>query len=256
MEKSVPGIFWGALLVLAGLVWLLSNLFEFQIDFGLLWPAFLLIPALILWSSYLFGGKKTDVGVLIPANILLFLSITFFFNTFASVVLGYSQAWVLTVFMYSTGPVAIAFWITWFASGKKPGYLIPAVILTVISVCIAAVTVPIALFSTPIFAELTRVGWPLLLILIGLMVIFGPIWSKAFTPDEEKDSKAKEGDQPKVDIEEAEIVDEIEEKEAEEKEDKSDSDDEGKEEAKEESETPLKSADEVLEDEEADLKES
>jgi len=206
MDKSVPGVFWGALLVLAGLFWLLSNLFEFQIDFGMLWPAFLLIPGLILWSSYLFGGDKADVGVLIPANILLFLSVTFFFNTFASVVLGYSQAWVLTVAMYSTGPVAIAFWITWFASGRKAGYLIPAVILTIISICIASVTVPIALFNTPIFAEVTRIGWPLLLILIGLMVVFGPIWAKAFTPDGESGEKKKPQAGP--DIEEAEIVEE------------------------------------------------
>ena len=52
-------------------------------------------------------NKKSAVIVGLLGNILLFLSITFFFNTFSSSVLDYDRAWLLTVSMYSTGPVAV-----------------------------------------------------------------------------------------------------------------------------------------------------
>lgn len=208
-NSMLPNIFWGVLLVLAGVLWLGSSVFGINIDFGLLWPVFLLIPGLILWGSYLFGGRN-DVGVLIPANILVFLSITFFFNMFASSVLGYDRAWLLTVSMYSTGPVAIAFWITWVASGRKGGYLVPAVILTIISACIALFTVPLALFDSRLFVDLGRVGLPLLMILVGLLVVFGPLWGKAFEPKGEEDDNDTTSDPEEIpefaDAEEAELV--------------------------------------------------
>ncbi len=216
-KSSISGLMWGMLLILAVGAWLVSNIFQRNIDFGIILPVFLLVPGLMLWGSYLLGGED-KIDALIPANILLFLSITFFFNTFTSSVLGYERAWILTVAMYSTGPVAIAFWITWVASGRKPGYLIPAVILTIISGCIALFTVPIALFDSRLFADLSNLGIPVMLILIGLLIIFGPIWSRMFEP---KTQNAQTQEEPSSEVmeevEEAEVVEDEEIKDTEEK---------------------------------------
>jgi hypothetical protein len=201
--SSISSAVWGILLILAGATWLGTNLLNVNIDFTLLWPIFLLIPGAILWLTYLFSKNQSNHAVLIPANILVFLSITFFFNMFASVVLHYDRAWLLTVSMYSTGPVAIAFWITWAASGRLTRYLVPAVIMTIISACIAFITVPLALFNTPIFTELSKVGFPLLMILIGLLIIFSPIWTKAF---EQSNEVPNPQPTPNLEVEEAEIV--------------------------------------------------
>lgn len=216
-KPSVSSLSWGILLIVVGGVWLLSNLFDVNIDFGIFWPVFLLIPAALLWGSYLFGGSKADVNVLIPANILLFLGITFLFNMIASVYLNYGDAWILTIAMYSTGPVAIAFWITWAASGRKKDYLVPAVVLTIVSSCIAATTVPLALFRTSIFQQLAQLAFPLMLILLGFLIVTGPFWSRRFeqqspkapkSPESAKPSKSAE-DKPlpaEADVEEGEIV--------------------------------------------------
>lgn len=177
----------GGLFILLGTVWLFANIFKVDLPWDIMWPFFLIVPGVALWFSY-FSNPKRDHEVLIPANILLFLGGTFLFNMIVSNYLHYSDVWVATVAMYSTGPVAIAFWITWAAS-RKPGYMVPAIILTLITFCIASITLPIALFNQVFFGKFWNVMWPLFIIMIGVFIIFVPIF-KMLTKEPGKEEES------------------------------------------------------------------
>jgi hypothetical protein len=182
-RDHVPGIVFGLLLVACGVVWLASNIFKLNIDFGLLWPGFLLVPGIILWFTYLVSrDKDSSWGVLIPANILFFLGVTFFINVFVSRFLDYGSIWAWTVFMYP-GSVALAFWITWAFSNKKNALIIPAVILSAISFMLLCLMSFALLFTDQ--TEVTKYLWPLMLVCAGSFILTSPLWGRAFPNKEE-----------------------------------------------------------------------
>lgn len=188
-KRRLSSFIWGLLLISCGLIWLAGNIFpELNINWGILWPLFLFLPGVFLWFVYLFAkGKENDWGILIPANILVFLGLTFFINMFVSTVWDYGTIWALTAFMYP-GSVAIAFWITWLASDRKFGLAIPAGILTAISLIVFIfATLTVLVGDTLLGGRFASVFWPLLFIGIGLFALLSPVWTKVFKPSNAKD---------------------------------------------------------------------
>jgi hypothetical protein len=170
----------GGLLILFGGLWLAANFIPgFNINWDLIWPLFLVIPGLVFWVKYLSATDRSAVvGMLIPANILLFLGLIFYFNIFASDVLLVDNIWVFTAFMYP-GSVALAFWITWFASKRQIPFLIPAVILSGISLLVFCGTSAVSLIGGEATSDVSRLTWPLLIVCLGFFVLLSPIWSNS-----------------------------------------------------------------------------
>lgn len=178
-SSKQPGVnaFVGIVLVILGALWLAANFIPgFQIDWSYVWPLFILLPGLYLYSVYL--RDHTSAGswqVLIPANILTFLGITFFVNTIFSELFNFPQIWGWTVFMYPAS-IGIAFFIAWTAS-RKMSLLIPAIILAVFSLFVLCISMTVFTFADTNFRRIVSASWPLLLIAFGLLMMFGsPLW--------------------------------------------------------------------------------
>lgn len=193
MKKQGSNLALGFGLVAVGVIWVMLNVFQIEIKWELLWPMFITVPGILLWIGFLTGHREHNVGVLIPANILLFMGLTFQFNVVADEILGFDKVWLLTTAMYTTAPVAIGMAIAWVASGNK-AYLVPATIMGAISVCILSFTVPIVLFDALAFSRFGNIFWPLLIIAIGVFIIFSPLVGmlfKGLMTDRDKVSEAE-----------------------------------------------------------------
>lgn len=193
MNNNISKLAGGGLLILFGGLWLAANFIPgFNINWGAVWPLFLVIPGLMFWGRYLFSSnRENEVGLLIPANILLLIGLTFYFNIIANDVLNIHNAWVLTVFMYP-GSVAIAFWITWLASKREIAFFIPAAILTGITLLVMCGVSGVALIGGQATADVNRIIWPLLIICLGLFVLLSPIWSSTVFKSSKWMGKSKE----------------------------------------------------------------
>lgn len=191
-KNKLTPLLLGITLIVGGSAWIALNLLDVNIDFAVVWPLFLIIPGIAFWVSYFFNRK--DWGVLIPANILLFLGLTFLLNSTVSNYLEYESIWTWTTFMY-TGAPAIAFWIAWYASKKEIGMLIPAVILTLISFGTFCISLSVLLFSDLRLLEAGQVFWPLLFVCGGMFLLLMPFWQLVWRVDgaeeKKKDKKRK-----------------------------------------------------------------
>ncbi len=167
----------GAILVILGILFLLKNLqimdpffevFNFGNIISKFWPSiFLLIPAFLFHYGY-FNGKRKDPGLLVPGGILLILGATFQINMLFGL---WGVTWPLNIFAVAFG----LFELYYFGSREK-GLLIPIFILGGVS---------LIFFTTFSLNELLgystrKVAIPLLLIVIGLIVIFGGKRKKEF----------------------------------------------------------------------------
>ncbi len=204
----------GILFIFMGTLWFIISITPgIEFNFGYIWPVFLLVPSLLFFGEYLGSkDKKSKYGLLIPANLLFFLAMTFFVNMIFTLNYDYGNIWIITMFMYP-GSVAIAFWITWLVS-KKGALLIPAVILSFISFLLVCVTMSIIILPGSGFEDLSRFVWPFLFIGFGLLIVLSPTWSRVFHWDNEKEwgkNLGKEMEKMGTDIEkvfEGEIVEE------------------------------------------------
>lgn len=180
-NELVAGISFGLFFILCGVTWLISNLIpEIQINWSIIWPVFILFPGVFFWALYLFN--RNDYALLIPANVLVFLSITFFINILFQNAFNYPEIWALLAFMYP-GSVAMSFWIVWFIS-KKNILLVPAVILSMASLLVMCISTFLLFVSGPAGDEAHKVFWPLTAICIGLFIIMGPLWTLPFKDGE------------------------------------------------------------------------
>lgn len=207
-RRQSSGLVFGVLLILAGGIWLVSNIFKLNIDFSVLWPLFILVPGLMWWVDYLVKHQQPEAyRLLIPANILTFLGLTFFTNVLVDRYLNYNLIWAWTVFMYP-GSVAIAFWIAWLFSAKKKALLVPATILTFISAMLLCVVSVGFLFSGQ--SEITKYIWPLMLICGGVFILSTPLWQKSFPESkrsENHNNTKQPASNPSNEVQEAELVD-------------------------------------------------
>lgn len=179
IKNNIGRIIWGIVLILVGVVWLVSNFVpDFKLNWNYIWPLFLLVPGLVMWIGFLVSRKKKeDVGVLIPANILTFLALTFYINIIGSDVFHVEGIWAFTAFMYP-GTIALAFFITW-VFAKEFGFLIPAFILGVISVLIFCATSGVALIGGEATAQVPALVWPTIIICLGTFILLSPLWAGA-----------------------------------------------------------------------------
>jgi hypothetical protein len=146
--KIIPGV----ILIVLGILFLLPKL---GINFGNLWPLFILAPGLaFLTFCYFSPDKQKQAGILIPGTILTLISIFFLYMNYAG--------WEKSDKLWPVYPliVSIAFYLTYLGGGRKDkGLLVPANILGVVAV----------LFL--IFGAVSFNLWPLILIIVGLFII-------------------------------------------------------------------------------------
>ncbi|HNT30382.1 MAG TPA: DUF5668 domain-containing protein [bacterium] len=126
---SAENLFWGLLLILIGAL-ALAPAFGIQIavNLAMLWPLFLIVPGLGFWISFLTNSDRKEViGLVIPATILTLLGAFFTFSLFTG--------WKFTGELSFVFPliVGLSFWAAWGLGNHEIGFLIPAVILTVIA---------------------------------------------------------------------------------------------------------------------------
>lgn len=163
----------GIVLIAVGALWLVSNVIPgFEVNWELAWPAFILVPGMILWGVYIGAADKQRAwGVTIPATILTCLSMLFFVNMYSSIYLNYPELWGWTSFAY-TGIVAFALMIAYeFTGRKKEGLLKASRVLWVITLVIMG-SVSISMTFSEVPEVATYLG-PAVIILVGLLIIAG-----------------------------------------------------------------------------------
>jgi hypothetical protein len=144
----------GTILIILGLLFLLPKL---GINFGNLWPMFILAPGISFFVFYLFSNDRQKIrGVLIPAVITTSIAVLFFVLNFTS--------WEFLEKLWPFFPifVALAFYVTYFSGQKDRGLLVAANILSVTGLVFLSINI----FSVNL--------WPLILILVGLYIILFP----------------------------------------------------------------------------------
>lgn len=156
MSKSNQTI--GLVLVLVGIYGILNYFFHFDLfSMSRLWPIFLLIPGLGFEIGY-FSSKKAP-GVLVPGGILLTLGCVFLFQTYTNWhFAGYT--WPLYVLAPAIGLLQL-----YIFGNRSSGLLIPITVL----------------FLVVIFGLLSEFGalvrstliWPIAVIVIGVLLLFG-----------------------------------------------------------------------------------
>ncbi len=167
--KNRSSLIIGIILVLVGLLLLgpSANLFSIERT----WPAIIMLIGIGFLLGYIGSGRKA-VGLLMPASVLIISSVPLF-------QCAWTGDWIAMATLWPIFPlsVAIGFFLMYFAGPKEKGLLIPALILTAISV-IAFLT----------FNYLSFV-FPILFIGAGLVLIFFSTgMSKRKTAPEESSS--------------------------------------------------------------------
>ncbi len=180
MSERGGKLFLGSMLILFGGLWLASSFIpEFRINWGLLWPIFLLIPGLFFWGKFLFSRNRTgDIGLVIPGTILVCLALVFFINTVGSSLLKIDGLWLFTAFMYP-GSVALSFLLAWLFS-RENTFLIPAFILLAITGLVFCATTSVAILGGSATADINRVLLPIILVCVGVFVLINPFWVAVF----------------------------------------------------------------------------
>jgi len=172
-QPSISNVLWGLFLVVLGL-YFLAPLFglDISINFGLIWPFFMIVPAVGLWATCFASSEEPrDVGIVIPATILSVLGGLF-------LVMGVTD-WkyienLSFIFPFS---VALAFWAAWLLGNRQVGFLIPAAILTLVSMIVFG-----AVNYTPYLLPLVLIG-------VGAIVIFRGKGSRPPELTERNDAK-------------------------------------------------------------------
>lgn len=160
----------GGIFIILGAFFLLKNLevlkpFFDVFDLGFIiskfWPAlFLLVPAFFFHYGFFSSGRK-DPGLLVPGGILLVLGIAFQINMLFGT---WDITWPLNIFA-----VAFGLFELYYFGNREKGLLIPVSILAGISLIFFTT------FSLNriIGYNAEKIAIPLVLIVIGLLIIFG-----------------------------------------------------------------------------------
>lgn len=167
----------GLFLVAFGLLWIIGNFIQQFSIWSLMWPTFILMPGLLLFSIWVNQRNNRQIwGMLIPATILISLAVLFYFNMFVTVIFHYGLIWAWTSFGY-TGSVAVAFFICYLIT-KRKGLLTVAQILGIITTFIL-ITVWFLLFLFVVLPYgLAGKLWPIILIFFGIILLVQKgVWS-------------------------------------------------------------------------------
>lgn len=156
----MKGKFWGAILILLGVLGLLDGLLNLNLlTMGNFWPAIILGIGFIFEYGY-FSDKKNP-GLLVPGGIMTVLGLLFFFETFTD--------WNFSEYTWPIYILAVAFGLfqLYIASGKPVGLLIPISILSGISF----IFILIMIYNRFFWQYGIQLFWGVLLIAAGILVI-------------------------------------------------------------------------------------
>jgi hypothetical protein len=149
MASSWKSRFPGIGLIILGIVFLLPNITPIRMEH--LWPLFVLTPG--IYFVFLYLSDRTNVGLLMPASILIIISLIFFTCAFSG--------WHLMVDLWPLFIMApgIGFLLMYFFGTHERGFLIPGIVLLVVGFSFAASATDFVPF------------WPILMIVFGLFII-------------------------------------------------------------------------------------
>jgi len=139
-------IFIGSVLILAGVLFLLSNLEILSLE--KFWPIFVLAPGILFIFMFYKEGK--NIGYLMPATICTIYGLLFFYCEFSD---WDSLSYLWPIFIMAPG---IGFLLMYFFGGYQKGFLIAGSIISFISL------VFLGLMDTSTFF------WPIFLIGLGI----------------------------------------------------------------------------------------
>jgi len=165
MESKKTQLSWGIFLIAIGILFLIGNIS--QVGMEILWPAFPLAVGLAFLFRYF--SEKTNFGLLMPASILIVISMLFLYCT----IFGWwhmESLWPIFIIAPGIGFIAM-----YFGGQKDNSLLVPAFILFGIGI--------IFLF----ISSGLRDFWPIFLILAGILII-----AFQFISDKKKKEKPPE----------------------------------------------------------------
>lgn len=167
-ESKLGLVVFGSILVGVGILFLIVNIIP-HLSVGKLWPLFLLIPVAILIMVWI-QDKEKSMGVVFPITVLVFYCGYFLwlnFTTWAYVATSWPN------FLIGPGLGFLALYIF----TRKGEYLVPAFVLLILS----------AVFYAAIIENTLIVG--ILLVIMGLFLIFRPLFTKKREILPEKDQE-------------------------------------------------------------------
>jgi hypothetical protein len=156
MKNKVVSIFWGVVLIALGGLWLAGKLgaINFDLFSEQIWVVVFAIASAAFFMSYFLSGVK-NWGWLFPALIFAALA-----TTVGLLINGFDNPMVATLILLA---VAIPFYVGFIIDRDRWGLLIPAGILTVVSL-------------TPVLSERVNGEWIAALVLYAIALPFLVVW--------------------------------------------------------------------------------
>lgn len=164
-------VIWGLIMIAAGGWFLLRSMGIRLPGMGEMWPIFPILVGCSIFLSWLFStDKRANHGVMIPVTINVLIGLFFFAFTLGIV------PWSAMGFLWPVFPliVGIAFLVAWvFSLFSNWGLLIPAGITATVGIVGLGFTLS---GQSELFGWIVRF-WPLALIALGVVVLFGGVLS-------------------------------------------------------------------------------
>jgi hypothetical protein len=165
---SVGTVIGGLLLIGLGVVFLLGQFVRIDI-WHYLWPFFIVGFGLLFFAGMISGGKEAG-ALAIPGSLFTMLGLVFLYQNTFNYWASWAYAWALLA------PTSVGIGLLIFGRwSDKPGLYQPGWLLMVIGLTIFLamgaffeLLVGIAGFASP-----SRILWPLVLILVGVLLLFG-----------------------------------------------------------------------------------
>lgn len=164
MQRETKSLIWGIILIVIGFLFLGHNLDWFYLEWGNLWPLFLIAGGVLFWSGWMMN--RHEYGLLMPGTVLLTYGLMFFYCTTN----GWEwmeQLW--PVFLLGPG---LGFFFMYLLGNQEKGLLIPASILTVLAL----------LFWSG--HDVFRFFWPIALIVVGVFLLINTRKSQPVSPEQ------------------------------------------------------------------------
>ncbi|MBU0707079.1 hypothetical protein KKG41_01770 [Patescibacteria group bacterium] len=149
--------FWGIVIILIGVVFLLHKM-DVIVDIGFFGYLFLIVPGIGLWFLFFSRrGRRGIEGLLIPGTILTLLGAFFMYQEINDWEYSGETSFIYIII------VALSFFSAHIFGNRSRGFLVPAWILTIVSLII--------LFTTTIKWDFI---WPAVVIVLGLWLLVKP----------------------------------------------------------------------------------
>lgn len=161
LGSLIPGI----VLIVLGLVFFAATQGAFNLNWGTIWPAFIMIGgAAVLLQAFLTPDPRRRAGLVLGGTIPLLIG-AFFFATTTGLLDWSAQGTLWPIYPLIVG---VAFFAAYLTSGlTQTGYVVPGAILTLVGLVFLGVAL---VGSYDIMGKI----WPIFLILAGVLVLVAP----------------------------------------------------------------------------------